>query len=317
MTKFESFDNKKRTMKYKLTSGILIGILLLFFGFTAIHPELNNAFNNREEGDSYKVYALKLPETLDFSEEPAPLSMPDIRERLDKELLVNTYWQSNMMLMLKRAHKWFPTLEAILEEEGVPEDFKYLAVIESGLENVRSPKGAKGFWQLMPSTAKEYGLEVNSNVDERYHIEKATRVACKYLIKAKKRFGSWTLAAASYNRGIYGTQKLLGKQLVENYYDLLLNKETSRYVFRILAVKEIMSHPLRYGFVFEESDLYQPIPVTKLGWDVPINNIAEFAKERGINYKLLKIHNPWLIQNHLNNNSRKYYEISIPKEGYY
>ncbi len=303
-------------MKYKLTSGILIGILLVFFGFTAVHPERNNAFNNKEE-DSSKVYALKLPETLDFSGEPAPLSAPDIRERLDKELLVNTYWQSNMMLLLKRAHKWFPTLEAILEEEGVPEDFKYLAVIESGLENVRSPKGAKGFWQLMPGTAKEYGLELNSNVDERYHIEKATRVACKYLLKAKKRFGSWTLAAASYNRGIYGTHKLLGKQLVENYYDLLLNKETSRYVFRILAVKEIMSHPQRYGFVFEESDLYKPIPVKKIGWDVPITNIAEFARERGINYKLLKIHNPWLIQNHLNNNSRKYYEISIPEEGYY
>jgi hypothetical protein len=303
-------------MKYKLTSGILIGILLVFFGFTAVHPERNNAFNNKEE-DSSKVYALKLPETLDFSGEPVPLSEPDIRERLDKELLVNTYWQSNMMLLLKRAHKWFPTLEAILEEKGVPEDFKYLAVIESGLENVRSPKGAKGFWQLMPGTAKEYGLEVNSNVDERYHIEKATRVACKYLLKAKKRFGSWTLAAASYNRGIYGTHKLLGKQLVENYYDLLLNKETSRYVFRILAVKEIMSHPQRYGFVFEESDLYKPIPVKKIGWDVPITNIAEFARERGINYKLLKIHNPWLIQNHLNNNSRKYYEISIPEEGYY
>ncbi|MBL6662195.1 MAG: lytic transglycosylase domain-containing protein, partial [Flavobacteriaceae bacterium] len=188
-------------MNYKLTSGLVIGILILFFGFTTIHPERDNAFNNKEE-DSSKVYALKLPETLDFSGEPAPLSAPDIRERLDKELLVNTYWQSNMMLLLKRAHKWFPTLEAILAEEGVPEDFKYLAVIESGLENARSPKGAKGFWQLMPGTAKEYGLEVNSNVDERYHIEKATRVACKYLLKAKKRFGSWTLAAASYNRGM-------------------------------------------------------------------------------------------------------------------
>ena len=204
-----------------------------------------------------------------------------------------------------------------MEEEGVPDDFKFLAVIESGLENLRSPKGAKGFWQLMPLTAKEYGLEVNNNVDERYHIEKSTRVACKYLLKAKKRFGSWTLAAAAYNRGMYGLDRLLNKQLVNNYYDLLLNNETSRYVFRILAVKEIMSHPDKYGFVFEENDLYQPIPIRKIGVDVPIINIAEYAKKQGINYKLLKIHNPWLIQNHLNNNSRKYYEIEIPEPGYY
>jgi hypothetical protein len=222
-----------------------------------------------------------------------------------------------MMLLLKRANKWFPTIEKILKEEGVPEDFKYLAVIESGLENLRSPKGAKGFWQLMPTTAKEYGLEVNSNVDERYHIEKSTRVACQYLLKARARFGSWTLAAASYNRGIYGTNKLLDNQMADNYYDLLLNKETSRYVFRILAVKEIMSNPQRYGFVFQEKDLYLPIPVRKIGLDTPIANIAEFAKENEINYKLLKIHNPWLIQNHLNNRSRKYYEIAIPESGHY
>ena len=169
----------------------------------------------------------------------------------------------------------------------------------------------------MPATAKEYGLEVNSNVDERYHIEKATRVACAYLKKAKKRFNSWTLAAASYNRGMSGVNRLLEKQLTDNYYDLLLNSETSRYVFRLLAVKEIMSNPERYGFVFSEEDLYHPIPVDKIGWDTPISNLAEFAKEKEINYKILKIHNPWLIQNHLNNKSRKYYEIDLPKEGYY
>jgi hypothetical protein len=278
---------------------------------------MKTAFEYDGEGPSLKVYALKLPEMIDFSGEQAPLDAPDIRERLDKELLVNTYWQSNMMLLLKRANKWFPTIEKILKEEGVPEDFKYLAVIESGLENLRSPKGAKGFWQLMPTTAKEYGLEVNSNVDERYHIEKSTRVACQYLLKARARFGSWTLAAASYNRGMYGTNKLLDNQMADNYYDLLLNKETSRYVFRILAVKEIMSNPQLYGFVFEEKDLYQPIPVRKIGLDTPIANIAEFAKENEINYKLLKIHNPWLIQNHLNNRSRKYYEIAIPELGHY
>ena len=304
-------------MKIKATLVLLVLTLICSFGFNNIDPELFTAFNTIDQGQSSKVYALKLPEVFFFSEEEVPLEAPDIRERFDKELLVNTYWQSNMMLLLKRANKWFPTIEAILKEEGVPEDFKYLAVIESGLENVRSPKGAKGFWQLMPGTAKEYGLEVNTNVDERYHVEKSTRVACAYLMKAKKRFGSWTLAAASYNRGMYGTQRLLDNQLVDNYYDLLLNTETSRYVFRILAVKEIMSHPERYGFIFEDSDLYQPVPVKKIGWDVPIANIAEFAKEKGVNYKVLKIHNPWLIENHLNNKSRKYYEIELPEEGFY
>jgi hypothetical protein len=296
----------------------LLSLLALVFllSFKEFDLEKLTAFNSHGE-ETYKVYALKLPASIEFSEEIVPLDQPDIRERLDKELLVNTYWQSNMMLLLKRANKYFPTIEKILQEEGVPDDFKYLAVIESALENVRSPKGAKGFWQIMPGTAREYGLEVNSNVDERYHIEKSTRVACAYLKKAKKRLGSWTLAAASYNRGMYGTDRLLEKQITDNYYDLLLNNETSRYVFRILAVKEIMSNPQRYGFIYDEEDLYQPIPIKKIGLDTAITNIAKFAKAQSVNYKIIKIHNPWLIQNHLNNKSRKYYEIEIPEEGSY
>ncbi len=304
-------------MKFRNLLLFTITLLLVLVSANEITPELITAFKVDREGESYKVYALRLPESIDFAGEKTPLDAPDIQERLDKELLVNTYWQSNMMLLLKRANKYFPLIEEILEEEGIPSDFKYLAVIESGLENVRSPKGAKGFWQLMPATAKEYGLEVNTNVDERYHIEKATRVACKYLKKAKNRFGSWTLAAASYNRGMYGTNRSLDRQLVDSYYDLLLNSETGRYVFRILAVKEIMTNPERYGFVFNSEDLYNPIPVKKIGLDTAIANLAEFAKEKEINYKILKIHNPWLIENHLNNKSRKYYEISIPEAGHY
>ncbi|MFQ3341282.1 MAG: membrane-bound lytic murein transglycosylase D [Flavobacteriaceae bacterium] len=290
---------------------------LLLFSSSQINPETYTAFKKNSEGQSLKVYALKLPEMIDFAGEIAPLEYPDITERLDKELLVNTYWQSNMMLLLKRANKYFPQIEKILEEEGVPNDFKYLAVIESALENVRSPKGAKGFWQIMPTTAREYGLEVNTNVDESYHLEKSTRVACKYLNKAKERLGSWTLAAASYNRGITGTSRLLKKQMADNFYDLLLNNETSRYIFRILAVKEIMTNPERYGFVFSKEDLYAPIPVRKIGLDNAIVNLAVFAKEQKINYKILKIHNKWLIENHLNNKSRKFYEILIPEEGHY
>ena len=262
--------------------------------------------------NTLKVFSIKHPNNLDFCGENVPINSFDIRERFDRELLVNTYWQSNMMLLIKRANKWFPLIEEILNEEGIPNDFKYLAVVESGLENLRSPRGAKGFWQLMPYTAKEFGLEVNNNVDERYHVEKSTRVACKYLKKAKTKFGSWTLAAASFNRGIYGIEKELLKQKVESYYDLLLNDETRRYIFRILAVKIIMSNPKTYGFIFEQSDLYESTPVRIINWDLPIQNISSFAEEQGINYKLLKIFNPWLIQNHLNNKSRKKYQIKIP-----
>ena len=299
-------------MKLRNLSLLIISFLLLLISANEITPELLTAFKVNNEGEPYKVYALRLPEKVDFAGEIAPLQAPDIRERLDKELLVNTYWQSNMMLLLKRANKYFPLIEKSLEEEGVPSDFKYLAVIESALENVRSPKGAKGFWQIMPATAKEYGLEVNSNVDERYHIEKATRVACAYLKKAKKRFKSWTLAAASYNLGLSGVNRLLEKQLTNNYYDLLLNNETARYIFRIVALKEVLSYPKKYGFEFEKEDLYY-LPKTKtVKVDTVISNIASFAKGLQTNYKELKLHNAWLRENKLNNKSRRLYTIKIP-----
>jgi len=295
---------------------ILIVTLLLFsaillVGSSFLQP--NSAFKSYGLSDPSKVFALDIAENYSFAGETVTLDEHDLRERMDKELLVNTYWQSNTMLMIKRSNKYFPTIERILKEEGVPDDFKYLAVIESGLENVNSPAGAKGFWQIMKTTGREMGLEVNSNVDERYHIENATRVACTYLKKAKKKLGSWTLAAASYNRGITGINRLLEKQQAETYYDLLLNSETRRYVFRILAMKEILSNPTRYGFVFEVQDLYTKIPVYTVEVDTAISNIARFAKTMGINYKQMKIHNPWLLQNHLNNKSRKLYHIKLPK----
>ena len=295
---------------------ILVGTLLLLsaillVGSSFLQP--NSAFKSYGLSDPSKVFALDIAENYSFAGETVTLDEHDLRERMDKELLVNTYWQSNTMLMIKRSNKYFPTIERILKEEGVPDDFKYLAVIESGLENVNSPAGAKGFWQIMKTTGREMGLEVNSNVDERYHIENATRVACTYLKKAKKKLGSWTLAAASYNRGITGINRLLEKQQAETYYDLLLNSETRRYVFRILAMKEILSNPTRYGFVFEVQDLYTEIPVYTVEVDTAISNIARFAKTMGVNYKQMKIHNPWLLQNHLNNKSRKLYHIKLPK----
>ena len=208
----------------------------------------------------YKIYALTIPQNLDFCGESLPLEDSDVYERIDRELLVNTYWQSNGLLLLKRANRFFPIIEPILKSNGVPEDFKYLALIESGFMNVVSPAGARGFWQLMKSTAKENGLEVNENVDERYHIEKATQIACKFLIDSKERFGSWTLAAASYNMGKTGLEKRLKQQDSDNYYDLLLNEETARYLFRIIAIKEIFKAPKDYGFNYEPSDLYSLEP---------------------------------------------------------
>ena len=298
----------------KIPVFVLTLMILASLGAATLLKEQSDTLLPKERDESYKVYALPIPDSVHFSGEEVPLSRFDVRERLDRELLVNTYWQSNMMLLLKRANRYFPMIERILEEEGIPDDFKYMAVIESGLENVTSPAGAKGFWQLMRNIAREYGLEVNANVDERYHVELATRVACQYLKKAKKRFGNWTLAAASYNRGMYGIHSLMEKQQVNNYYDLLLGKETSRYIFRILAVKEIMSNPESYGFIFNSEDLYSEIPTQKVALDTAITNIARFSKQMGINYKDLKIHNPWLLENHLNNKSRKHYEIMLPAE---
>ena len=265
----------------------------------------------------YKISAIAIPENLNFAGEKVPQDDPEILERIDREFLVNTYWQSNALLLMKRAHKYFPIIEPILARHGVPDDFKYLAVAESGLQNVVSPKGATGFWQIMRTTGREYGLEVNANVDERYHLEKATEVACRYLRRSKEKFGSWTLAAAAYNAGPGGVNKQLTIQKADDYYDLLLGQETGRYVFRILAIKEILSNPETYGFEIAKEDLYDPIPTFTVEVDEPVTNFADFAAEYGINYKILKRHNPWLRQPHLNNVTKKKYAIAIPNKGHY
>ncbi len=275
--------------------------------------DIEPVITDKNTSENYEIKALKIPDGMNFAGESIPLEKADIYERMDRELLVNTYWQSNGLLMLKRTHKYFPIIEPILAKHGVPDDFKYLALIESGLQNVTSPAGARGFWQIMKGTAKENGLEVNTNVDERYHLEKATEVACVYLIKAKERLGSWTLAAAAYNGGNYGIARRLETQKVDNYYDLLLGEETSRYVFRIVAVKEIIIHPEKYGFIFEQDDLYKLQPTRTVEVDTIINDIALFAQNFGTNYKELKIHNPWLRENKLNNKSRKLYYIKLPQ----
>lgn len=295
-----------------------VGLLSLFglFIYALQDAPTDENFETKLIND-YNVYALQVPDGLNFAGEPVPLQNPDILERMDRELLVNTYWQSNGLLMFKRAKKYFPVIEPILAKHNIPDDFKYLAVIESGLTNAVSPAGARGFWQIMTSTGRENGLEVNSNVDERYNLEKATEVACKYLKKSKEKFGSWTLAAAAYNAGNAGISRRLKAQNVNDYYDLLLGEETGRYMFRIVALKEILSNPNKYGFNFREKDLYTNVPTYKVEVDTAVTDFSKFAQNFGINYKILKLHNPWLREPHLNNKSRKLYEIDIPKEGYY
>ena len=259
---------------------------------------------------------MHLPVSIDFAGENAPLNVSDVKERFERELLVNANLDATTLLIIKRANRAFPIIEPILKNNNIPDDFKYLAVIESGLVNAVSPAGAKGVWQFMPETAKEKGLEVNEIVDERYHLEKSTEAACKYLLDAKRKFGSWTLAAASYNGGMTGVNKQIEIQKVTSYYDLLLNEETSRYVFRILALKEIMKNPKLYGFEIESKELYKNIPTRKLEIDSTITDLASFSIAQGINYKILKIHNPWLRDKKLLNLAKKKYFLEIPTEGY-
>ena len=291
-------------------STIYLSLLIAFFFLNAIH--ISDVGPEKNTHETYNIKALKIPENLTFAGEKVPTDRYDIRERMDRELLVNTYWQSNGLLMMKRANKFFPVIEPLLKKYGIPDDFKYLAVAESGLQNNSSPAGASGFWHFLRTSAREYGLEVNRNVDERYHLELATKVAAAYLKKSKERFGTWTLAAAAYNAGNARIANRLKNQQVDDYYDLLLNSETSRYVFRIVALKEIMSNPKKYGFEFDEEDLYSLPKTRTVEVDTAIVNIASFAKHFGTNYKVLKLHNPWLRENKLNNKSRKLYHIKIP-----
>lgn len=294
---------------FRIISLLSIVIVAIVF-FNAVEFSSKETKSNTHE--NYKIKALELPKNLNLAGERVPIEKQDIRERMDRELLVNTYWQSNGLLLMKRANKYFPVLEPLLKKYGLPDDFKFLALAESGFIDETSSAGAAGMWHFLKGTAKEYGLEVNKNVDERYNIEKSTRVAAEYLKNAKEKLGSWTLAAAAYNAGLYGVSKRLETQQVENYYDALLPDETERYVFRILALKEVISNPEKYGFVINTNDLYI-LPKTKIvKVDTVITNIARFAKGFGTNYKELKLHNSWLRENKLNNKSRKLYEIKIP-----
>ena len=239
--------NQKYLKKLKSLNNRNLIIILMFIFFISFGISKTRFLTNGNESN-YHIYPVSIPKKVSFAGEEIILDEDDLIERMDKEFLVNTYWQSNTILLIKKSNKYFPQIEKILIEEGVPTDFKYLALIESGLDNVTSPRGAKGFWQIMKTTGKEYGLEINSNVDERYNLNLSTRLACKYLKKAKDKFGTWTLAAAAYNRGINGVQNEITKQNQTRYGNILFGEETKRYVFRIIALKNIVESPESFGF---------------------------------------------------------------------
>jgi membrane-bound lytic murein transglycosylase D len=268
------------------------------------------ALKSINHGDSIRIF--ELPDQLDFAGERVPLEEGDVLERLEREIYVNAYWESNMILLMKRSAKYLPLIEEKLKENGIPDDFKYLAMAESGLLNVSSPAGAKGYWQILESTGKEYGLEISKDVDERYHFEKSTIAATKYFKKAHTKFQDWTAVAASYNMGQTGFAKRQEEQLNKAYFDLYLNEETSRYLFRILAFKVIFENPGAFGFHLKPQDFYQNPTLKSIQVTQNIPNLAEWAKNQGSNYKHLKLHNPWLRDQNLKVKSGKVYELRLP-----
>lgn len=259
-----------------------------------------------------KHYSPQIPDTLSFAGERVPLDIYYVREGLDREMIVNTFSHSSTILYFKRAHRYFPIIVPILKKNGIPSDFKYLCVIESSLTNATSPQKARGFWQFIKPTAQTYGLDVNEEIDMRNHLESATEAACKFLKVLHDHLGSWTAAAAAYNCGETGLSNNMNKQSSFNYYDTRLNPETARYVYRILAVKQIMQHPQEYGFYLRHCDLYPSLPyrvVTLTGQNV---DLYAFAKKNGTSYKMLREFNPWIMTDKLTNKANKTYRLKLP-----
>ncbi len=309
--------------KEYLLYGFGVLFILGFFFFSSYtggddpEPEPNSnkkLSHNKNNSTAQNVLSFDVPAKADFAGEPMPLDNFDVRERLNRELLVNTFWHSNTILNIQKLSRFFPVIEPILKEEGVPDDFKYLCVAESSLRNAVSPAGAKGFWQFMKETGKSYKLEVNKQVDERYHLEKSTRAACKFLKFLKNEFNSWTMAAAAYNMGGRNLNKNCAEQKTRNYYDLNLNSETARYIFRIVALKEVLKQPEKYGFHIDEKHTYPPLDNFEIiEVNSSIANWADWAKKYNMSYRMLKVYNPWLVSSSLSNRSGKTYRIKVAK----
>ncbi|MCQ2375009.1 MAG: lytic transglycosylase domain-containing protein [Salinivirgaceae bacterium] len=294
----------------------IVAVVAIIVSSYVIKLHEEQCANNQGSSGHLVVKPIEIPSQITFMGERVPVENFDTRESLDRELQVNMFWHSQTIMLLKRANRYFPEIEPILKENNVPDDLKYIALIESGLMNVTSPSGAKGFWQFLEGTAKECLLEVNNEVDERYNVAKATQAAIRYFKKQNDRFGSWTMAAASYNMGGNGLAKQVARQKCNNYYDLTLGEETERYVFRALAIKMIFENPTQFGFNIPTEFLYEPIPCRIVEVDSTISNIADFAFSQGTNYKMLKVLNPWLRDNKLTNRKGKTYQIKIIDSAY-
>ncbi len=312
--------NKNSKAFYFIIGALTAVIVLIITGSIFFENNINliaatDLVSKNDFPQDYRIISPEIPKDIYFAGERVPLENFEVYERIDREMIVNTYLHSATILALKRANRWFPVIEPILKDYNVPDDFKYLAVVESNLENVVSPAGATGFWQFMKGAADKYGLEVNNEIDERYHVEKSTEAACKYLLESYDKYGSWTLAAASYNMGVSGVDNQIERQKANNYYNLVLSSETSRFIARIVSLKLIMQNPQKYGFDLMEIDLYLSLKTYEVKLLGSVTDFADWAAAQGINYKILKMYNPWLRESYLTNKSGKTYTIKLPEEG--
>lgn len=303
-----SFSNRFKNIFF--LSGIII---LVAFITEALHFSDSDTHDDTPFNREFRAYPVPLPDSMSFAGERVPMSRLGVKEAFEQEMLVNTYWQSQTMLIMKRAHRYFPLIESILRKDSIPDDFKYLALAESALGYKVSNAGAAGFWQLMKSTAKAYGLTINKDIDERYNLVKSTEAACRYFNDAHSELHNWTLVAASYNMGLAGIEREIQNEKENNYYDLALNLETSRYIYRILTLKQLVTHPTQYGYFLNKSDLYNYIPTYTVEVDSTVNSLADFAQQKGVSYHTLKFFNPWLINSKLQNPEKKTYVITLPQ----
>jgi hypothetical protein len=300
-----------------LLGAVAAAILIITATAFILSSDLTTASEPSEEEfpQGYKITSPEIPNYLEFAGEKIPTENFEVFERMEREFISNTYFHSATILALKRATRWFPVIEPILKENNIPDDFKYLCVAESNMDNVISPAGATGFWQFMKPAGEKYGLEINSLIDERYNVEKSTEAACKYLKDSYDMFGNWILSAASYNMGTDGVELQMKRQGAKDYFNLVLNSETSRFVARIVALKYILQNPEVYGFDIKDDEKYNPIEYYEIKLDSSVSDFAEYAKSLGINYFILKMYNPWLRDNYLSNKSKQVYMIKLPTEG--
>jgi membrane-bound lytic murein transglycosylase D len=307
----------KINRKTILTAFVLAGTIIIILSIAQSFKGINEKpVGSHQATDTlYNIKSFNLPDDVTFAGEKMPLDNFDTRESLEREILTSAYRHSSTILIIMRANRYLPLIEKILKKNNVPDDFKYLIAAESEYSNMVSPAGATGFWQIMPETGREEGMEINTVVDERYDVEKSTQFACDYFLRSYEKYGNWTLAAASYNGGRNGIDEQIDIQHERNYYDLLLTEETARYIFRAVAYKLVISDPQNYGFKIAKKDLFPELKYYEVKVDSSITDFSEFAKKFGTNYKMLKILNPWLRKPYLTPKPHKEYQIKIPSEG--